>query len=600
MSKIRTLAMRAGTYSTENQVLETFKFMKSGKTYREVLYRSFELKNDRGEAFGYALPIGHYFEGQKRLINQLMAWRETFNYVYPSRFKVTEEGTTNWLKNALIENEDRLLFLIINSSGDYIGNVGILKIADDRYELDNLIKDNDKSIADTKVIVAAILEIEKFAYSELGITEIELRTLGSNAVAQKFFSRLGYAEFNRYGLKNIGQNGEVILVESEDGIVEFFVQMKKNLVESQIAQDQILTAGPSISNRELVFVSDATTNGWNNHHSDYLNKFQSEFAEYVGAKYALATSSCTGALHLSLLALGVGPGDEVLVPEVTWVATASAVRYTGATPIFVDIDPATWCIDPNEIDKKITSKTKAIMPVHLYGFGANMTAISQLAKSRNIAVVEDAAPAIGTIIDGKPAGSFGEFGAYSFQGAKMLVTGEGGMLVTSDPELYERARKIQDHGRKPGTFWIEELGYKYKMNNITAALGLAQLERSERQIEQKRRISEWYKELIGNHPKFTMQFESPNTRSIHWMNSITLDESLPISRDEVMEKLKADGIDTRPVFPAISQYPFWDKKQEAGEIATRVGAQSINLPSGVKLSKKSVERVCEAITSIIG
>jgi perosamine synthetase len=174
------------------------------------------------------------------------------------------------------------------------------------------------------------------------------------------------------------------------------------------------------------------------------------------------------------------------------------------------------------------------------------------------------------------------------------------MLVTSDPDLFERARKIQDHGRKPGTFWIEEVGYKYKMNNITAALGLAQLQRSERQIEQKRRIASWYQELLSSNSKVKMQFESSNSRSIHWMNSITLSDNLPISRDEVMDKLRAEGIDTRPVFPAISQYPIWDRDHTPGEVATKIGAQSINLPSGVKLSKKSVEKVCGAISSIIG
>ena len=208
--------------------------------------------------------------------------------------------------------------------------------------------------------------------------------------------------------------------------------------------------------------------------------------------------------------------------------------------------------------------------------------ISQSAEHGGVCPNENKTRSISCNLDPCPIdceGSFGDFGAYSFQGAKMLVTGEGGMLVTSDPDLYERARKIQDHGRKPGTFWIEELGYKYKMNNITAALGLAQVERSENQINQKRRIAGWYKDLLGDHNSLKMQFESPGTRSIHWMNSVTLSDDSKISRDEVMEKLKADGIDTRPVFPAISQYPIWDREHQPGPVATRIGANSINLPS---------------------
>lgn len=571
--------------------------MKSGSTLREVQVRAIDIPGNDSNPVGYLVPIGAFFYGNQNIIKSMGAWRAAHQYAYPSRFQVTDAGTEKWLKAAVIDNQNRLLFLIQDANGKNLGHIGLLKLDEVRCEIDNVLRGESDSPG---IVSAALAELEKFAYEELGLENLELRVIETNTHAVQFYLKHGYKEIKKIGLANAGSDSEINLIESTENIVDHFLVLNKNLTDARIAQDQILTAGPSISNRELTYVSDATVKGWNNNHSDYLNKFQSEFAEYVGAKHALATSSCTGALHLSLLALGIGPGDEVLVPEVTWVATASAVRYTGATPIFVDIDPMTWCIDPKEIEKKITPKTKAIMPVHLYGFGADMTAISNLAKAHNISIVEDAAPAIGTLIDGKPAGSFGEFGAYSFQGAKMLVTGEGGMLVTSDSDLFERARKIQDHGRKPGTFWIEELGYKYKMNNITAALGLAQLERSERQIEQKRRISQWYKELIGDHAKLTMQFEAENTRSIHWMNSITLDESLPISRDEVMEKLKADGIDTRPVFPAISQYPFWDKKQEAGVVATRIGAQSINLPSGVKLSKKSIERVCQAITSIIG
>jgi perosamine synthetase len=592
--------MRAGNFSIADQILNTFKFMKSGKTLTETQLRSLELKDNRNITIGYAVPVGEFFKDDEKLIEKLAEWRETFAYAYPTRFKVTLEGTRKWLNIGVIENPDQILFLIQNAQGETIGNVGLVRMEPDRVELGNLIKDNGESFANLKIVAAAIKAVESFCYNEIGIEVWEGRVLASNKSAVAFWAKIGFEEVRRYGLKNIGQNEDVILVESETDVVDTFIFIKKDLSDANPIPDQILTAGPSISNRELTYVADATVKGWNNNHSDYLTKFQVDFAEYVGAKYALATSSCTGALHLSLLALGIGPGDEVIVPEVTWVATASAVRYVGATPIFADIDPKTWCIDLKSVEEKVTSKTKAIMPVHLYGFGSDMTSITKFAKERNISIVEDAAPAIGTLIDGKPAGSFGEFGAYSFQGAKMLVTGEGGMLVTSDPELFERARKIQDHGRKPGTFWIEEIGYKYKMNNITAALGLAQLERSERQIEQKRRIATWYQEALGANPKLTMQVEASSTRSIHWMNSITLANDVAITRDEVMEKLKTDGIDTRPVFPAISQYPIWDKSHVPGEVATRIGAQSINLPSGVKLSKKSVQKVCDAINSLIG
>ena len=589
--------MRAGSYTTENQILNVFSFMKSATNPRETQVRSLELPGSDNKPAGYLVPIGKFFDQNKDLIKSMGLWRDAHQYAYPSRFKVTDDGTSKWLNSAVIENENRLLFLMQNPDGKYLGHIGLLKLDSERCEIDNVLRGESENPG---FVTSALIELEKFAYEELGLENLELRVLESNKHAVNFYLKNGYIESRRISLQNVGTEEQINLVESSENISDYFLVLAKNLTMARTVQDQILTAGPSISNRELTYVADATVKGWNNNHSDYLTKFQVDFAEYVGAKYALATSSCTGALHLSLLALGIGPGDEVIVPEVTWVATASAVRYVGATPIFADIDPKTWCIDLKSVEEKVTSKTKAIMPVHLYGFGADMTAITKFAKERNIAIVEDAAPAIGTLIDGKPAGSFGEFGAYSFQGAKMLVTGEGGMLVTSDPELFERARKIQDHGRKPGTFWIEEIGYKYKMNNITAALGLAQLERSERQIEQKRRIATWYQEALGANPKLTMQVEASNTRSIHWMNSITLADDVAITRDEVMEKLKTDGIDTRPVFPAISQYPIWDKSHVPGEVATRIGAQSINLPSGVKLSKKSVQKVCDAINSLIG
>lgn len=358
--------------------------------------------------------------------------------------------------------------------------------------------------------------------------------------------------------------------------------------------EHILTAGPLIGPREAIYTLDALKVGWNDKSSDYLTAFESKFSSYIGINHAISTSSCTGALHLALLAAGIGPGDEVIVPETTWVATASAVKYVGATPIFADIEPTAWTIDTNSTRSLITSRTKAIMPVHLYGYPANMIELMDLALEHGLFVIEDAAPAIGALVRGEKVGSFGHLAAFSFQGAKMLVTGEGGMLVMNSDELKDKAWQQQDHGRRPGTFWIETLGRKYKMSNLTAALGLAQLESVETQITQKRRINSWYREFLKDTPGILFQSELPQTKSICWMTSIELLDNTS-SRDGLMEVLKHQGIDSRPVFPAISQYPIWGQSHEAGQVAKRVGSQALNLPSGVKLNRASVERVAEAI-----
>jgi perosamine synthetase len=228
-----------------------------------------------------------------------------------------------------------------------------------------------------------------------------------------------------------------------------------------------------------------------------------------------------------------------------------------------------------------------------------MTQIMEIARDNNLHVVEDAAPAIGTEIDGKRAGTFGDFGCFSFQGAKLLVTGEGGMLVTDNKDLFNRAKKDQDHGRKPGTFWIDELGHKYKMNNITAALGLAQIERAENQIFRKRRINRWYTDNLSDLGQISLQSESPGTHSICWMTSFTLNDGSLISRDDLISSLKKDGIDSRPVFPAISQYPIWQYEAKIQKNAEKIGATGINLPSGVLLSQSAIEKVCTSIRKAI-
>jgi perosamine synthetase len=358
----------------------------------------------------------------------------------------------------------------------------------------------------------------------------------------------------------------------------------------------ILTAGPSITEREIGYVLDAVSSGWNENWNCYLNRFEKAFADYLGTRYALSTSSCTGALHLAMLGLGLGPGDEVIVPEVSWVATASAVAYTGATPVFVDIDSETWCLHPDSVRRAITKRTKAIVPVHLYGHPADMPAITRLAQEHKLAVLEDAAPALGATVNGQRVGGLGDVACFSFQGAKIMTTGEGGMLVTNNEAVFERIKFLADHGRdKHIPFQISAVGYKYKMSNIQAALGLGQLERIEELVEKKRTIYQWYRQRLEGVPGLQLNVERPWARSIYWMTSVVLDEGLGVSRDAVMAGLKERHVDSRPFFPPISSFPMFASCQERNPAAWRIARQGINLPSGHNLTQQDIDHVCASL-----
>ena len=367
-----------------------------------------------------------------------------------------------------------------------------------------------------------------------------------------------------------------------------------------MAQKTILTAGPSITKKEIEYVNDAVTNGWNENWNGYLKRFEQSFAEYTGNRFALSTSSCTGALHLALLALGVGPGDEVIVPEITWVATASAVTYTGAKPVFADVEADTWCLDPKSAERAITGRTKAIVPVHIYGHPTDMAAIHALAAAHKLKVMEDAAPALGAEVNGKKVGGLSDVAAFSFQGAKIMTTGEGGMLVTNDEAIFERAKFLGDHGRDPHVaFKIAEIGYKYKLSNIQAALGLAQLERIEELVGKKRQIYHWYEERLRSLPHLQLNAERPWARNICWMTSIVLDENAGVSRDEVMALLKDRHIDSRPFFPPVSSFPMFISAAKRNPVAYRVSANGINLPSGHNLTEADVDYVCASLTTVL-
>jgi len=360
----------------------------------------------------------------------------------------------------------------------------------------------------------------------------------------------------------------------------------------------IRTAGPSITEKEIEYVNDAIKNGWNEDWNKYIIKFEEKFAKFTGTKHAMTTSSCTGAMHLAMLALDIKEGDEVIVPEISWVATASVVKYVGAKPIFADVQEDSWCIDPESIKSLINEKTKAIIPVHCYGHPSEMDEIMNIAEENNLMVMEDAAPSIGSTYKEKHMGTFGNISAFSFQGAKPIATGEGGMIVTNDTKLYERISKLGDHGRSmTKALWNEEIGYKYKISNLQAALGLAQLERVDEIVSKKRMIFSWYKKMLGNIEGIALNVEKKHCKTNFAVTNMILNYDFGITRDEFIQKLKEWNIDSRPFFYPMSHMPMFETQHNP--IAERLAKNGINLPAGHNLEEEDIAYVCDVVKHIL-
>ena len=357
---------------------------------------------------------------------------------------------------------------------------------------------------------------------------------------------------------------------------------------------------PSISPLEIEYVNDAIRNGWGSKCYEYIYRFEQLFSGFQRSEYSLATSSCTGAIHLALMALGVRAGDEVIVPEITWIASVEPVLYIGAKPVFVDVLPDTWCIDPGKVERAITPRTKAIIPVHIYGNLCEMDAIMTIARRHSLVVLEDAAEGLGSEYKGKKAGSIGDAGVFSFHGTKTMSTGEGGMLVTNRADVFERAKILNDHGRDPRigkTFWMKEYGYKYKMSNLQAAMGCAQMERADELIDKKRTIFTWYKELLGDIP-CKLNPELTGTKNSYWLPTVIFDKEVAFDREALFAHLKRDNIDGRPFFYPLSSLPMFDKAVD-NEIAYSIFERGINLPSYHDLTFEDVQRVVNSLKAFL-
>jgi perosamine synthetase len=364
---------------------------------------------------------------------------------------------------------------------------------------------------------------------------------------------------------------------------------------------KILAAKPSITSREIDYVTDAITNGWGEHCYDYLLRFQMAFKQYLNCPYGMATSSCTGALHIAFAAMGLKAGDEVIVPDATWIASVSPIVQLGARPVFVDVEPDSWCIDPKKIEAAITPNTKAILVVHLYGNLADMDAIMALSKKHKLYVVEDAAEALGSEYKERKVGSIGDFGVFSFHGTKTITTGEGGMLVSNNPTLFNLASIIADHGRDPKVpklFWCEKIGLKYKMSNLQAAIGLAQIERVEELVNHKRWVYSKYKDNLES-VDITLNPERENCINSFWMPTVILSTSFNLAeRNLLIQGLIDKNIQARPFFYPVSSFPMFLTKNE-NETSFLLCGRGINLPSYFDMSEQDIEYVAIEIKRLI-
>lgn len=366
-------------------------------------------------------------------------------------------------------------------------------------------------------------------------------------------------------------------------------------------KSKIFYSKPSITSLEVSYATDAATNGWGDKCYNYIYRFEELFKKHLEVKYAIATSSCTGALHMGMAALGIGPGDEVILADTNWIATVSPVVHLGATPIFVDILEDTWCIDPRKVEESITSKTKAIIATHLYGNLCEIEKLISIGNKYGLPIIEDAAEAIGSIYHGKRAGSIGKFGTFSFHGSKTITTGEGGMFVTNEADLFERALTLSNHGRSRSQskqFWSDLVGFKFKMSNIQAAIGCAQMERIEDLIKRKRQIFKTYSQHLGILPNISMNLELEGTVNGAWMPTVVFAEKSGVSREKLQSTFASENIDARVFFYPLSSFSMF-KPIISNINARSIPERSINLPSYHDMSTEDQYRVISIIKKLI-
>ncbi len=364
----------------------------------------------------------------------------------------------------------------------------------------------------------------------------------------------------------------------------------------------IPVAEPALNGNEIAYVTDCLETNWISSNGQYISRFESEFAKFCGVRHAVSCCNGTVGLHLALLVAGIRKGDEVIVPTLTFVATANAVVYCGAKPVFVDAEPESWNIDPARIEECITPRTKAIVAVHLYGHPADMDLINDIAERYGLLVIEDAAEAHGAEYKGKVAGSLGDMATFSFYGNKIISTGEGGIVVTDDEKMARKLCLLRGQSMDPARrYWFPEIGFNYRMANFVAAIGLAQLEKIDWHLQRRRDVAQLYADHFSTLDCVGMQPDLPEGRNAYWMSSLVLSDGSPVTRDELATKLLKAGIETRPFFIPMHQLPMYKQTTRGKDfpVADELSNRGINLPSYANLTDEDIKFIADSVKWVI-
>jgi perosamine synthetase len=358
---------------------------------------------------------------------------------------------------------------------------------------------------------------------------------------------------------------------------------------------------PFLGGNELVYVTDCIQSGWISSKGSYVTKFETEVGKLCNSPYAVAVSNGTTALHLALVALGIGPGDEVIVPDFTFAASINSILYTGATPVLVDVEADTWTISISEIEKAITPKTRAIMPVHIYGHPCEMDQLMALASQHKLLVIEDCAESLGSTYKGQVVGSFGDAATFSFFGNKVITTGEGGMVLFKKPADYEHGKVLRDHGMSPQRrYWHDVIGYNYRMTNLQAAIGVAQMEQFHSFFSKRKIMASLYDKAFASAQGITPQALKTSVTSCHWLYTVLLNDDLAIDRDTLIRKLMMNGIETRPAFFPLHTMPIYQTFAGGRSFANsiRVSRRGLSLPSSVTIENAEIENIVAKIKDL--